>query len=112
MGIIAIGNSGPNCPILHMANCNPQTVADLQARGAVGEIIGQFYDIVGRVISYELDDRLVGLDLERIRSLPFVIAVAGGVGREQAILGALRQGFIKVLITDFDTGIELDDAFN
>jgi len=110
MGIIAIGSSGPNCPMLHMANCSPQTVADLQARGAVGEIIGRFYDIEGRAIGYELDDRLVGLDLERIRSLPFVIAVAGEVGRGQAILGALRQGFIKVLITDFDTGKELADA--
>ena len=31
MAIIAIGNSGPDCPMLHMANCSPQTVADLQA---------------------------------------------------------------------------------
>ena len=110
MGIVAIGASGPNCPILHMANCSEQTVADLEARGAVGEIIGRFYDIEGKAISYDLDGRLVGLDLERIRSLPFVVAVAGGVGRGRAILGALRQGFIKVLITDLDTGIELADA--
>jgi deoxyribonucleoside regulator len=110
MGVVAIGNSGPDSPILHMANCNAHTIADLQAKGAVGEIIGRFYDIAGRSISYELDDRLVGLDLERIRSLPFVIAVAGGVGRGQAILGALRQGFVKVLITDIDTGKELADA--
>jgi DNA-binding transcriptional regulator LsrR (DeoR family) len=110
MGIVAVGAAGPNCPILHMANCSEHTVADLEARGAVGEIIGRFYDIEGKAISDGLDGRLVGLDLGRIRSLPFVIAVAGGVGRGQAILGALRQGFIKVLITDFDTGKELADA--
>jgi len=111
LGIIAIGISGPNCPILQMANCNSKTVADLQARGAVGEIIGRFYDIQGKAIRYDLDDRLVGLDLERIRSLPFVVAVTGGTGRGPAILGALRQGFVKVLITDLDTGVYLAEAF-
>ncbi|NIN68636.1 MAG: sugar-binding transcriptional regulator, partial [Anaerolineae bacterium] len=44
------------------------------------------------------------------QALPLVVAVAGGVGRGPAILGALRQGFIKVLITDFDTGVELADV--
>jgi DNA-binding transcriptional regulator LsrR (DeoR family) len=110
LGIIAIGSSGPTCPILQMANCNSKTVADLHARGAVGEIIGRFYDLEGKAIRYDLDDRLVGLDLERIRSLPFVVAVTGGAGRGRAILGALRQGFVKVLITDLDTGIYLADA--
>jgi DNA-binding transcriptional regulator LsrR (DeoR family) len=33
-----------------------------------------------------------------------VVAVAGGPHRRLAILGALRQGFIKVLITDDETG--------
>lgn len=110
IGIVAIGASGPNCPILQMAKCDAQIIADLQARGAVGEIIGRFYDIEGKAISYELDDRLVGLDLERIRSLPFVVAVAAGEGRGPAILGALRQGFIKVLVTDFDTGTALAES--
>jgi DNA-binding transcriptional regulator LsrR (DeoR family) len=111
LGIIAIGNSGPNCPILQMATCNSKTVTDVQTPGAVGEIIGRFYDIEGKAIRYDLDDRLVGLDLEGIRSLPFVVAVAGGIHRGPAILGALRQGFIKVLITDLNTGIYLADAF-
>jgi DNA-binding transcriptional regulator LsrR (DeoR family) len=110
MGIVAIGAAGPNCPILHMANCNEQTIADLEARGAVGEIIGRFYDIEGRAVSYELNDRVVGLSLESIRALPFVVAVAGGTERAAAILGALRQRFVKVLIADFDSGTELAEA--
>lgn len=110
IGIMVIAACGPDSPILRMANCGAQTIADLQAKGSVGEVVGRFYDIDGKAIRYELDGRIVGLDLEQIRSLPFVVAVAGGVGRGAAILGALRQGFIEVLITDFDTGVELADA--
>ena len=110
MGLVAIGTTGPDSPILHMGNCGQETFSDLEARGAVGDIVGRFYDIEGNPISYELDGRLVGLDLERIKSLPFVVAVGGGEGRGPAVLGALRQGFIKVLITDLDTGTELIDG--
>jgi DNA-binding transcriptional regulator LsrR (DeoR family) len=104
IGILAIGASGLDCPLVQMGNCKPEVIADLQARGAVGEIIGRFYDIEGKPLRYELDDRLIGLDLEQIGALPFVVSVAGGAEREAAILGALRQQFIKVLITDCDTG--------
>ncbi len=48
--VVGLGasRSGPNCPILQMANCKSKTVADLQVRGAVGEIIARFYDIEGK----------------------------------------------------------------
>ena len=109
MGIMAIGAAGPSCPLVRMGNCEAQVIADLRARGAVGEIFGRFYDIEGKALGYELDDRLIGLDLEQLRALPFVVAVAGGEERVAAILGVLRQRFIKVLITDFDTGTALAD---
>jgi DNA-binding transcriptional regulator LsrR (DeoR family) len=107
VAIVAIGAATPSCPLVQMGNCDAHVIADLQAKGAVGEIIGRFYDIEGKPLQYELDDRLIGLDLEQIGALPFVIAVGGEKERVKAILGALRQGFIKVLVTDFDTGTVL-----
>ncbi len=109
LSVLAIGDPGPDCPLLQMANWDARTTADLQAQQAVGEIIGRFYDIEGKSINSELDDRLIGLDLERIRALRFVVAVAGGADQVNAILGALRQGFVKVLVTDFNTGYALAD---
>lgn len=107
VAIVAIGAAAPSCPLVQMGNCDAQVIADLQDRGAIGEIIGRFYDIEGKPLRYELDDRLIGLDLEQIGALPFVIAVGGGKVRELAMLGALRQRFVKVLLTDFDTGTVL-----
>jgi DNA-binding transcriptional regulator LsrR (DeoR family) len=107
VGIVAVGVAGSGCPLVQMGNCEAQVVDNLRARGAVGEIIGRFYDIEGKPLVYELDDRLIGLDWEQISALPFVVAVGAGAERVAAILGALRQQFIKVLITDFDTGTAL-----
>ena len=110
IGIVAIGASGPDCPLVQMGNCETDVLADLQKRGAIGEIIGRFYDIEGKPLTYELDERLIGLDLGQLGDLPFVVAIAGGVARVPAILGALRQRFIKVLITDVDTGTSLAEC--
>jgi DNA-binding transcriptional regulator LsrR (DeoR family) len=110
MGIVAIGTAAASCPLVQMGNCKALVIAELRDRGAIGEIIGRFYDIGGQALSYELDDRLIGLDLEQLGALPFVVAVAGRVERVGAILGALRQSFIKVLITDVDTGVALAEG--
>ena len=105
MSLLAIGDIGASCPILfQMAGFDESDVRVLQANGAVGEILGRVYDIHGNAVSTPIDDRILGLSLDQIRALPFVVAVGGGKSREAAILGALRQGFIKVLITDYETG--------
>ena len=107
IGIVAIGLVSPSCPLVQMGDCDAQAITNAQARGAVGEIIGRFYDSEGTPVRYELDDRLIGLDLEEIAAIPFVVAIAVGVSQVPGIVAALRRRFIKVLITDADTGTVL-----
>ena len=73
------------------------------ANGAVGVIAGRFYDAQGRWIQGAMDDRMIGISLDDVLKIPTRIAVAGGVDKTDAILGALRGGFITVLITDEQT---------
>jgi DNA-binding transcriptional regulator LsrR (DeoR family) len=75
-------------------------VNPLIARGAVGEIGLRFFDIDGNPVPSEVDERVIGIEMDQFRSLPCVVAVAGGVEKEKAILGAVRGHFIKTLITD------------
>jgi DNA-binding transcriptional regulator LsrR (DeoR family) len=105
MSLLAIGDIGASCPILfRMAGFDQSDVRALQSDGAVGEIIGRVYDIQGNKVSTPIDDRILGLSLDQIRALPFVVGVGGGESRHAAIRGALRQRFIKVLVTDQATG--------
>lgn len=73
------------------------------AKGAVGVIAGRFVDTKGKWIRGPMDDRMIGMTPDDILAVPMRIAVAGGPDKTDAILGALRGGFITALITDEPT---------
>ena len=66
-------------------------------------MLSHFLDKNGNPISIELEDRLMSTPLEELRKLDNVIGVAGGARKAEAILAALRGGYLDVLITDEDT---------
>ena len=75
----------------------------LAERGAVGDICLHYYDAAGKPVLSQDEDPVIGMELEQIRRCPQVIALAGGVDKENAIRGALQGDYIDVLITDFPT---------
>ncbi|MCC7370230.1 MAG: hypothetical protein IT306_17530 [Chloroflexi bacterium] len=81
--------------------------AELRRAGAVGEICARFFDIDGRPCVTSLDRRMVALDLPRLRDVPLVIGVARGRQKARAILGAVRGGYVKTLVTDEVTALEV-----
>jgi lsr operon transcriptional repressor len=78
-------------------------IAALQQGGAVGDVLGHFFDISGQPVPSPIDDRFVGLSLEELKRVPTTICVAGGLPKVGSILGALRGGYLDVLITDEET---------
>ena len=109
VGLLAIGSAPKNVPLYQMANLTEQDCKELESMGAVGEMMGYPYDVNGNPISHPIYDRVIGLELQQVKELPSVIVVAGGVDKELAVLGALRQRFIKVLVTDYRTGLTIVD---
>jgi len=77
-----------------------EEAAAIRAQGAVGDVAAQHYDFEGRWLDIELNRRVIGLDHLALRRIPTVIGVAGGAIKSQAIYGALKGGFVNVLITD------------
>jgi DNA-binding transcriptional regulator LsrR (DeoR family) len=67
---------------------------------AAGAICGQLFDVTGTVLNTEINRRVVGLELSSLRQIERVVAIAGGENKAMAILGALRGGYLNVLITD------------
>jgi deoxyribonucleoside regulator len=72
----------------------------LRAQGAVGESCGVHFDIHGNPGNLQINRRVVGLELDALKRIPFVVALACGHAKARAILGALRGGYINVLATD------------
>lgn len=74
---------------------------EVEAHGAVGDICGRFFDRDGKPL--DCDAGVIGIDLSDLRNIPEVIAVAGGIEKVRALIGALRGGYIKTLISDTST---------
>jgi deoxyribonucleoside regulator len=86
-------------------------VDEIDEAGAVGDICGRLFDAEGRACRVSVMGRVIGLELDTIRQLPEVIAIATGRDKAEAIRAALRGGLIRILVTDADAArAVLDDA--
>ncbi len=81
---------------------------ELEVCGAVGDLCGRFFDASGQQCFVERG--VIGISLEQLRVLEHVIGVAGGAEKVAAILGALRGGYVDVLVTDTVTAQAVLDA--
>jgi deoxyribonucleoside regulator len=75
-------------------------LAGLTAAGAVGDVLGRFLTVEGRLALPALDQRTVGLPLDELRSKRLSVGVAAGPGKGPIALAALRAGCLRHLVTD------------
>jgi DNA-binding transcriptional regulator LsrR (DeoR family) len=67
--------------------------------GVRAEIGGVQLDREGRPVATPLTERLIGIDAERLRGIDEVIGVVYGAAKAEAVLPAVRGGFITSLVT-------------
>ena len=60
----------------------------------------RFFDANGRKVDSPFDERVVGITLDELKSVPHVIGLAGGARKTATIHGALVGGWVKTFITD------------
>ncbi|MDC7286373.1 sugar-binding transcriptional regulator [Blautia schinkii] len=77
-----------------------KTLESLESKGAVGHIGGHFFDRDGQEIETSLVDRMIGVSLEDMKKCKEVACAAYGESKAEAVLGALRGGFVNTLIID------------
>ena len=107
MTVVGIGAMDDDATILTNGILTKNDFTLLKMQGAVGDLLSHFMDKNGRLIDVDLEDRLLSLSLDKLRQLDNVIGVAGGLGKTDAILAALRGRYLDVLITDEDTALRL-----
>jgi deoxyribonucleoside regulator len=84
-------------------NVTDKEMTNLIAAGAVGDVLGRFFNADGQIVDRSLDERTVGLTLSDLSSHDHAIGVVTGPAKHRAVLSALRARFMNVLITDQDT---------
>ena len=110
--LVGIGELSVNSTVVRSGYISPDEVEPLRRKGAIGDILCQFFDDKGRVIDLPLHERVIGVKLEALTRAETVVAAAGGVNKVQAIHAALRGRFAGILITDETTAtglLEMED---
>ena len=110
MALVGIGSIEPSPLLRESGNAVAESeLPALRAAGAVGDVCIRFFDSDGRHIDSELDDRVLGIGVDTLRSIPRRVAVAGGGRKSTAIRAALQGGWVNVLITDLQVARGLID---
>lgn len=73
---------------------------DLVNRGAVGDLLFHFFDKNGELIEHPINDRVMSVDVDRIRRAPLRILASGGPEKAGAMIAAMQLVRPTVLITD------------
>lgn len=74
---------------------------------AVGDIGLNFFDSEGNIVKTSFQKQFIGMTLDELNKVKTVVGIAGGKEKFDAIKGALKGGYINVLITDQHTGNSL-----
>jgi len=99
--LVGIGSPADPASVVRQTHIlTDEEFTELGARGAVGDIALRFFDAAGRSVEHDIENRMIGLDLNQIRHVPRVVGVAGGPDKLEAIHGALCGRLIDVLVTD------------
>src|SRR6202049_905932 len=102
LAMVGIGTLDESAPLISFGHISPKDRRRLLASGAVGDMCTRFFTPEGEPV-HVLDDRLIAIEWDGLKRIPLVVAMAAGLDKRDAILGALRAGCINVLITDEST---------
>lgn len=103
MSVVGIGSMSDDATMIKNGILSKNDLTVLTLQGAVGDILSHFLDKNGEPISVDQEQRLMSTPLDDLRKLEHVIGAAGGPCKVDAILAALRGGYLDVLVTDEGT---------
>jgi DNA-binding transcriptional regulator LsrR (DeoR family) len=81
--------------------------AELSKLGAVGDVCLRFIDSEGKPIRSALINRVMGIELNSLKTIGRVVGIAGGPRKFPVIRAAIKAGLVHILITDQHTAERL-----
>jgi DNA-binding transcriptional regulator LsrR (DeoR family) len=108
LALVGIGEIGPEATLLRAAQVTRADMELLMADGVVGSMNGRFFGRDGKPAGH-MDERTIAIEWAELAAIPIVVAIAAGLTKVDAILGALKSGCIDVLITDEGTAAALSE---
>jgi DNA-binding transcriptional regulator LsrR (DeoR family) len=74
---------------------------------AVGDVCSRFFNRAGRPVAFAGSERLIAVEIETLKSIPTVIAVAAGPDKAAPIIAAAHANLFSQLVTDPGTAEDI-----
>lgn len=101
IALVGIGDMNEESYMVKLGWFTPHEINDASLnQGVIGDIAGyDFFNARGEHVNTVMDNRVIGLSVEKLRQIPCVIAIASENTKAMAIMGALRTGAIDIIAT-------------
>ncbi len=108
----AIFAAGSCQPDSHIVSSGVASSSDLEwylAHGATGVLCGRFIDNQGKPIPGDLDDKMIGVTLDKLLGLDIGLLVSDGADKAVPMLAAIAGGYVTHLVTSTSTARQMLD---
>ncbi|MDN5569092.1 MAG: sugar-binding transcriptional regulator [Paracoccus sp. (in: a-proteobacteria)] len=103
---VGMGTVDAGAQLVASGMIEPHEIAEIHAGGAIGEMMGHFFDDHGNVLDTTLSARTLSVDLTGTGN-DGIVVIAGGAEKVRAIRAVLNSGRLTGLITDEATARHL-----
>lgn len=101
VALLGVGSTTPEYSSYYYAGyLQREELEALRSSGAVGGVCGSHFDVYGCPAGMDFENRCVSISRKALMSIPIRMGVAGGTGKADSILGAVRSGLINILVID------------
>lgn len=107
VAIFTVGSVSSESILIDAGYFTKDEYEDMKEMGAVGDICTRYFNIKGELIDKDLNGRAIGISLDALKAKDYSIGIGVGIKKANAILGALRGGYMNSLYTDEITAKEV-----
>jgi DNA-binding transcriptional regulator LsrR (DeoR family) len=107
MALLSVGTMAPDSTAFRFGFSSEEERSALIRKGAVGDLLYNFYDSSGTLVDHPINQRIMSIPLDQLRNVPTRVIASGGHEKVESILGAIKLVSCNVLITNEATAREL-----
>jgi deoxyribonucleoside regulator len=107
MALLSVGDMTAQSTSFRFGFLSEEDRGSLLRRGAVGDLLYNFFDSQGKIVDHPINQRVMSMPVDRLRAVPKRVIASGGLGKVDALLGAIKLVNCNVLITEEATARDL-----
>src|SRR6056297_1508272 len=107
VAVIGIGSMSRQATLFQENYLSENEYKELMKEDCVGDVCSRYFNSEGEIVNHKINDIVIGIEIKDLLNIPLVIGIAGGEYKKASIAGALKGGYLDVLITTQDVAKQL-----